>query len=371
MDMRRVILFSLPFFFLLSCHPNASRSGGECKEFRLDETEKMDSFASVATLDKTRIDDAVLFSDIAKILVLADGRFVILDSEGTINLFDNDGAPVPGLRKGRAANEYVSALDMAWNGKDLLVLEPDRVKFFDLDGLSLDKSFTLTSERAFDAIAPCGKSGYYLFSSFAERADENKKKKDDLLFAFNAKGQMVDSYVRREDCTFTLFNISQSKDNVYYLRPQNTANVFYRLDPSGPKEQYRLDFGSKGIPARYYFDGVHEDMRDYMLSDFYKLPMECHETDEYVYFRFAGERAAEYIAVFKVGTGKGIMWQNTNGADCRILASDKDSFFFLLPAGSAESMRGCGPLADMIYASYAAGDIDPEGQYLIRLSFSF
>lgn len=340
-------------------------------EFRIGEAEEVDSFASVATFDKTRIDDAVLFSDIAKMLVLPDGRFAILDSGGAINLFDCDGAPVPGLRKGRAANEYVSAMDMAWNGRELLVLEPNRVKFFDLSALSLDKSFTLSLERAFDAIAPCGESGYYLFSSFAEHHEDNKRKKDDLLFEFDSKGQMVNSYVRREDCTFSLFNISQSKDNVYYLRPQNTANVFYRLDPSGLKEQYKLDFGTKGIPARYYFDSAHEDLRDYMLSDYYKLPMECHETDGYVYFRFAGDQAAECNAVFKIETGQGIVWQNKNGVDCRILASDKDSFFFLVAGGTVESMRGCGPLADLLYASYAAGEMDPNAQYLIKLSFSF
>ena len=370
--MRRSILFSLPFLFFVSCGPNASQSVIECTEFRLDDAKELDSFASIASLSKTRIDDAVKFADIAKMLVLPNDRFVIMDSGGTISLFDSGGAPVPGLQKGRAANEYFSAMDIAWNGKDLLVLEANRVGFFDIAGVSAkrDRSFTLSTERAFDAIAPCDNSGCYLFSSFAESYNDNRKKTDDLLFKFNSKGQVVSSFLRREDWTFSLFNISQSKDNVYYLRPQNTSNVFYRLDPSGPKGAYKLDFGEKGIPARYYFNNAHEDLRDYILSDYYKLPMECHETDEYVYFRFAGDRAADYNVVFKIETGQGIMWRNKNGADYRILASDKDSFF-LISGGGAELVRDGGPLADMIEASYTESEIAQDGQYLIRLSFSF
>lgn len=129
-------------------------------------------------------------------------------------------------------------------------------------------------------------------------------------------------------------NISQSSGNTYYLRPQDNGHVFFRLTETGPEPVYRIDFKGKTIPERYYFDAAGEDIMKYMMSDYYKLPMDLHETDTHLYFHAAGPGASDCIFIYDRGSGKGIRWTNAPGSvtvPVPVLASDGDWFYTIFP----------------------------------------
>lgn len=173
-----------------------------------------------------------------------------------------------------------------------------------------------------------------------------------MLYRLSPDGEVADRYIPRDDCTLSLNNISQSSCGEYMLRPQNGNHIFYRLTADGIVPAYRVDFGSENIPHRYYFDVAGEDLMSYIMSPYYKMPMELHETASHLFFRVAGPEAREVAVVYDRKSHVGIMWENAPGdMQMQILASDGKWFYAVMP-----ETGGAGG-----WASRAALQIRPPG----------
>lgn len=290
----------------------------------------------VSVVDVQPIDESVLFSGISKMLSDGQGNFFILDSRGIILSLDKYGRPGPlKLTRGRAANEYVSASDICYIDGKLCVLENARIKVFDIDDTHKCTSLDLTKFKdPVDAFSATTDGKFYLFSAFSSDSRDDRHGKGNTLRLIDDNGHVVAESIPREDCTFSMNNISQSKDNVYYLRPQNSESIFYRLEKEGPVPAFSVNFGDKAMPARYFYDSAGEDLGTYMMSDYYKLPMDYHDTDDYVYCRFCGSQASECSLVYSRKSGKCIAWKNSKeDSGFRVIGSDKDCFI-LIPANN-------------------------------------
>lgn len=323
----------------------------------------------VEVVDIRPIDNEIVFSSVSKMVSDEQGILYILDSRGVITSLTTDGTQGPvKLTRGRASNEYLSALDICFLDGRLCVLENTRIKVFRIDDALNCTQIDLTEIRdPVDAIAAVPDNMYYLFSAFSKSANNDKKGKGKTLRLINGDGSILSEEIPREDCTFSMNNISQSRDNTYYLRPQSSESVFYRLERTGLKPAFKVNFGDKAMPARYYYNVAGEDIGSYMMSDFNKLPMDYHDTKEYVYCRFCGSQASECSLIYSRKTKKSIAWKNNNeDSDFRIVGSDNDCFI-IIPSNSDGLF---GPLGQIIQPLLK--DKCSDGQRaIVKVKFDF
>ena len=341
----------------------------------LEQTQKADDLSPwVDAVEFVRIadDERTLFSTVVKMLLDDSGNIFLLDDQGRIVALKPDGTFLRAVaRQGRANNEYISVSDIAVAGPEFMILDGSKVKCFDLSDPSGVRSIDIPVSVPCDALAPDGDGGVYLFSAFSPDPAENRSDADSLLYRVSAEGDLVGSYLRRTDCTLSLNNISQSSCGEYMLRPQDGNHIFYRLTADGIVPAYRVDFGDENIPYRYYFDVAGEDLMSYIMSPYYKMPMELHETASHLFFRVAGPEAREVSVVYDSGSSTGIMWENApSDMQMQILGSDGEWFYAIMPetGGADDGMHG--PLYG--YVQKALSEKEPDAadhSYIVKIRF--
>lgn len=378
--MRRIILLQCAVMtaLLAACGsriaPRDAEGGIVLKP--LEQTQKVDDISPwVDAVEFVRIadDERTLFSTVVKMLLDDSGNIFLLDDQGHIVALKRDGTFLRAVaRQGRANNEYISVSDIAVAGPEFMILDGSKVKCFDLFDPSGVRSIDIPVSVPCDALAPDGDGGVYLFSAFSLDPAENRSDADSLLYRVSAEGDLVGSYLRRTDCTLSLNNISQSSCGEYMLRPQDGNHIFYRLTADGIVPAYRVDFGDENIPYRYYFDVAGEDLMSYIMSPYYKMPMELHETASHLFFRVAGPEAREVSVVYDSGSSTGIMWENApSDMQMQILGSDGKWFYAIMPetGGADDGMHG--PLYG--YVQKALSEKEPDAadhSYIVKIRFS-
>lgn len=96
-----------------------------------------------------------------------------------------------------------------------------------------------------------------------------------------------------------------------------------------------------------------------------KLPLECHATQDEVYFHVCGPQAADNAAIFSKSKGTGIRWVNSpEDGDVRILGTDKD-YFYMVTTGVPESEES-GPLAKFISLTLESNSVQEGKTCLLK-----
>ncbi|MCF0164731.1 MAG: 6-bladed beta-propeller [Bacteroidales bacterium] len=304
----------------------------------------------------------VLVSNVAKAVLVGEDKLVMHDMARQLILADlKTGTLTHAARKGRATNEYTSINDIAFDGKNILVLEDSYIMSLNLSDKTATKH-QIPIQLPFDAMAPVD-GGAWLFTAFPLESNDYDKKKGTLLYKVNYGSTESESFIEREDCTFSLFNISQSSGNKYYLRPQDSNHIFYRLDEDIPVPEIRVDFGDKNIPARYYFNNADEDIAKYMRAEYYKLPMHFMKTDDAMYFRAGGPGADEYDFLY-TKPHKGVRWENKYmDSSARIVAASADCYYAVFSKCAVEDAEH-GALYNLLDASVGEKQSD---FYIVKL----
>lgn len=311
-------------------------------------------------------------STLIKMLLDDEKNIYMLDDQGNLAAIKPDGTFLTTVaRRGRAANEYMSISDVAIDGREFMILDGTKVKCFDLDDPKKVRTIDIPVKVPCDALAPDSHGGIYLFSAFPRDYTDTRSDDDFLLYRISAEGELAAQYIKREDNTLSLNNISQSRTGEYYLRPQNSSHIFYRLADRGPESEYRVDFGQQNIPHRYFFDSAAEDLGEYITSPYYKLPMELHETSSHLFFRVAGPQARETSVVYDKHTKKGIRWENEPAdMQMQILASDGEWFYAVMPQ-TIEGDQPHGPLYRYVNESLQAQQMSPaELAHIVKIRFA-
>lgn len=289
-----------------------------------------------------------ILATVTKMLIDGRANAFMMDDRNRVVAVSADGSRLTVIAQEECDGEGCRIIsDMALCGNELLVLVGHEILRFDGDDFSLVRRDNVPIDLPCDALAPDGDGGMYLFSAFPKNLPElpqggnvTKVQSGDefMLYRLSPDGEVADRYIPRDDCTLSLNNISQSSCGEYMLRPQNGNHIFYRLTADGIVPAYRVDFGSENIPHRYYFDVAGEDLMSYIMSPYYKMPMELHETASHLFFRVAGPEAREVAVVYDRKSHVGIMWENAPGdMQMQILASDGKWFYAVMPeTGGAE-----------------------------------
>ncbi len=354
---------------MISCTGQGThgKTGSVEEAFVTSLIEDIDKYVTVEEIKP--IDDSVLFSNVSKMVSDELGNYIILDSRGAIVSLSPEGAPGPlKLMRGRASNEYVSALDICYFDGQICILEDAGIKVFEIANTHNSYQIDLREVRSpVDAISSVPGNKFYMFSAYSASAKNDKKGHDNTLRLINGRGQILSEFIPREDCTFSMNNISQSRDNTYYLRPQSSESTFYKLGVDGITPAFRVDFGEKAMPARYYYNVANEDIGAYMMSDYYKLPMDLHDTKDYVYCRFCGSQASECSLVYSRRTQKCIAWKNTNqDGEFRVVGSD-DNCFIIIPSNIEAQYGPLGQIIQPLLKEKCA-----EGQRaIVKVKFNF
>lgn len=350
----------------------------------LEQTQKVDDISPwVDAVEFVRIadDERTLFSTVVKMLLDDSGNIFLLDDQGRIEALAADGGTITEIAHEVCDNEgchFIS--DIALSNSELLILEGDEIIRFELADLSHVRREKFPVDLPCDALAPDGNGGIYLFSAFPKTLPElpqgnsvTKVQAGDefMLYHISPEGEVTDKYIPRTDCTLSLNNISQSSCGEYMLRPQDGNHIFYRLTADGIVPAYRVDFGDENIPYRYYFDVAGEDLMSYIMSPYYKMPMELHETASHLFFRVAGPEAREVSVVYDSGSSTGIMWENApSDMQMQILGSDGEWFYAIMPetGGADDGMHG--PLYG--YVQKALSEKEPDAadhSYIVKIRF--
>lgn len=256
-----------------------------------------------------------------------------LDQNSRIIELDQNGKLVRTVaNRGRGPGEFLSAMSIALsdNAKELYILEDTQVKIADLTTGAM-RSIPIPKTTAVDDIAPAQNSSIYGFCAYSLTLDDSSS---DMLVNINENGEIVKSNLPRTDFTTTMFNISQSSGNRYFLRPQNSEHIFYEILPDSVYARYQIDFQTQNIPNRYYYDKADENMMQYIMADYYKMPIYLYETDNLLCFGASAKGGDEYKFLYNKQTDTGVRWKHTSlefkDPYFNIIASDTDSFYILL-----------------------------------------
>lgn len=348
-----------------ACHP-VRELEGVISYTPLTDTETIaDLSPYISDVEAIPLEDTLLTGGVYKALLVGEDSLAILDYGGSILLADGvERRTTRILHKGRAANEYIDAADIAYNGSELMVLEESEVKFVNVSDGKLSRVFEIPVHLPFDAMAPCGKDGAYLFAAFPLKAADAGKEKDNLLLKVDFADGTVEEFIPREDVTFSMDNICQSSGNRYYLRPQNCGHVFYRLDEEGPVAELRVDFEDANIPDRHYFKDSG-NVPGFMRSAYYKLPMGLAQNDGLIYFRACGPYASEENYLYLTNRETGIHWTSLPlDAGAKIVTAGEDCIYgIFMPSASADGEFG--PLYELM--SSASGN-PSGGVFMVKLT---
>ena len=301
----------------------------------------------------------------SKMLITNEGNYIVED-KNRIFMLDSCGTTIPlTINRGRARNEYLSILDICCSDSTLFILDTKRIREYSLSDGSFVCNRDIESNLPFDAIAP-GRNNLYLYSAFSNNYKNNKKKSDDLLYLIDEAGDIINSFVKRSDCTISLWNITQSSGNTYFLKPQNNANIFYQLKETGPFPKYKLYFGRDNVPKRYYYTSCGEKLEKFIESDYYKLPHSCYECTNYVSFSAVGPGGSDIKIIYDTNTRKGIMWENElEDGDLRFLTSDQRCLYMIPVLGKEQGKHG--PLFNYLMTHYP--EVKFDGTYIVKISF--
>ena len=107
----------------------------------------------------------------------------------------------------------------------------------------------------------------------------------------------------------------------------------------------------------------------YIMSPYYKMPMELHETASHLFFRVAGPEAREVSVVYDRESSTGVMWENTpSDMQMQILGSDGEWFYAIMPASSGAEGEAHGPLYG--YVQNAVSEKEPDAadhSYIVKI----
>ena len=322
---RLYLLLALPF---VSCKSAEIKLGKEL--LPLEQTK------TIVTLDEYIEEigyirpDTTRFLYSKKILTRKNGDLITGDRDGNLIMLHANGQFKRVLaRYGKGYQEYINLTDMALskNTDYLLVLDMMKIRVYGIEDSLYYKEINLSSVIAVDEIAPADDGNLFLYAAYS--SNSNSKTDDYLVTKIDQNGDVIDQFMKRDDHTFSLDNITQSYGNTYYLRPQNANHIFYKFDTT-LTPMYQINFGDRNIPYQYKYKSKDNDIGEFMNSDYYKLPIYLYETENLLYFSAAGPQAEKCNYLYFKDKLEGINWTDSNDEPViSLIASDASYLYFM------------------------------------------
>ena len=191
---------------------------------------------------------------VGKILLLPNGN-VLIKSTASMFMFSPEGKFLFQIGKnGRGPEEYLTIDDvcLSQDARELWILGGcEIVKYSTETGRFIRKTTLELPEicNGFDAIA--SGPGHSAFLYYCPQMDENNFSEDFYcLYRYDEQGRILQKFLPRKDYGLNIALITQTSDNRYILRPQDSDNICYYLSDSLPVPRVKIDFGKETIKNR-------------------------------------------------------------------------------------------------------------------------
>ena len=265
---------------------------------------------------------------VGKILLLPNGN-VLIKSTASMFMFSPEGKFLFQIGKnGRGPEEYLTIDDvcLSQDARELWILGGcEIVKYSTETGRFIRKTTLELPEicNGFDAIA--SGPGHSAFLYYCPQMDENNFSEDFYcLYRYDEQGRILQKFLPRKDYGLNIALITQTSDNRYILRPQDSDNICYYLSDSLPVPRVKIDFGKETIKNRY-----SSDLQTYLRSDYYKMPVYIYDTRDYFYFSYCGPEATDCYCIHSFKNNKTITWERIgDDADGMFMIGGADKDFF-------------------------------------------
>ncbi len=265
---------------------------------------------------------------VGKILLLPNGN-VLIKSTASMFMFSPEGKFLFQIGKnGRGPEEYLTIDDvcLSQDARELWILGGcEIVKYSTETGRFIRKTTLELPEicNGFDAIARG--PGHSAFLYYCPQMDENNFSEDFYcLYRYDEQGRILQKFLPRKDYGLNIALITQTSDNRYILRPQDSDNICYYLSDSLPVPRVKIDFGKETIKNRY-----SSDLQTYLRSDYYKMPVYIYDTRDYFYFSYCGPEATDCYCIHSFKNNKTITWERKgDDADGMFMIGGADKDFF-------------------------------------------
>lgn len=265
---------------------------------------------------------------VGKILLLPNGN-VLIKSTASMFMFSPEGKFLFQIGKnGRGPEEFLTIDDvcLSQDARELWILGGcEIVKYSTETGRFIRKTTLELPEicNGFDAIA--SGPGHSAFLYYCPQMDENNFSEDFYcLYRYDEQGRILQKFLPRKDYGLNIALITQTSDNRYILRPQDSDNICYYLSDSLPVPRVKIDFGKETIKNRY-----SSDLQTYLRSDYYKMPVYIYDTRDYFYFSYCGPEATDCYCIHSFKNSKTITWERKgDDADGMFMIGGADKDFF-------------------------------------------
>ena len=265
---------------------------------------------------------------VGKILLLPNGN-VLIKSTASMFMFSPEGKFLFQIGKnGRGPEEYLTIDDvcLSQDARELWILGGcEIVKYSTETGRFIRKTTLELPEicTGFDAIA--SGPGHSACLYYCPQMDENNFSEDFYcLYRYDVQGRILQKFLPRKDYGLNIALITQTSDNRYILRPQDSDNICYYLSDSLPVPRVKIDFGKETIKNRY-----SSDLQTYLRSDYYKMPVYIYDTRDYFYFSYCGPEATDCYCIHSFKNNKTITWERKgDDADGMFMIGGADKDFF-------------------------------------------
>ena len=330
--------------------------------------------------------DNSLLGYISNLQIGRDGSLLVSDLTGRFFRFDNNGKILNTIgRRGRGPGEYSRALGICFSedGAKMLILSMGKVLEYNSSDGSFIRAVDIPSKN-YDEIAPSSDGGFFLSASnpgMAELSDF-----DTPFFSltqFDNEGKQIKEFLPRKDFVINTALFTQSYDGSYIFRPQEGDNIAYKIDEGKVVPIFRIDFGKETIPLHYIFTKTNSDgsvdLQYLIRSNYYKIPIYLHDTQDYFYFSSMGPGGIPHDFLYDLDRKKGIHWyaEDFEEVDVRIVGSDSMGWFYAIVVKESITTYRNNPLAatnplsryllDML--SNSPRDERNDNPYLIKIKF--
>lgn len=257
---------------------------------------------------------------IKKVLITQNKDFIILNSTGVL-VFSQAGNFLFKIGEiGRGPEEYIAARDICITNdyKYLLVLDCTNqvIKYNIQNGEFQERIIPEMDDPKklyldFGEICPSNNGGFFLYC--CNPPDISDFNQDFYcLIEFDKNGNFLNKYLKRKDFVFPSNIISQSYDNNYLIRPQEGDNICYKIINDSIIPIVTIDFKDKYIPLHHVYPKPGEGfpIQEYMFSDYYKLPIYIHDTQDLFYFGCCAPKGKDTYFLFSNKSLKGVRWEN-------------------------------------------------------------
>ena len=314
----------------------------------------------IDSIEKISFSDSLgdVIAPLQKIITLPSGDFLTLDNRKNVFIYSMDGVQKRRIgRTGRGPGEYIALQDIAFNpdSETINLLCLNKVIEYDLLGQHLS-SFKLPKYN-YDAIVPFN-DHFWLFVAAPNHSIEDLKQMHKTVHYYSKERRDVTkTIIPRKDYIINTELISYSASFGYYLRPLEGENILYRIANTRPERTCRVSFGKQQVPKKSLLRNGKYDIGNYIMSSYYKMPMDFQFTSDLFAFEAIGPEGVLSYYLYKNDLTPIGFWREPK--DClspvKIVSSDSRFIYFLINEPQYwrnKDINSVDPLMKMIISNF-------------------